>query len=112
LAFTPELLNYGDAIKQPIALGELQSAFLIIGGSGPASAFRGPVQYLLAELDFYICQGDCKGLADMNVLNQSYPNAAAIEIAYQPNTGHALPLHSNATAGFQLKYDFLARHGL
>jgi pimeloyl-ACP methyl ester carboxylesterase len=111
-AFTPELLNYGDAIKQPIALGELQSAFLIVGGSGPASQFRGPVQYLLAELDFYICQGDCKGLADMNVLNQSYPNAAAIEVAIQPNTGHALPLHNNATAGFQLKYDFLVRNGL
>jgi pimeloyl-ACP methyl ester carboxylesterase len=109
-AFTPELLDYANDIKQPVPIGEFASAFWLIGNHG--SSFNAPVQYLLPEFDFYICRGDCNGLANMTTLVQTYPNATAIEVAIQPNTGHALPLHNNATAGFQLTYNFLDRHGL
>ncbi|KAF3044123.1 hypothetical protein E8E12_010084 [Didymella heteroderae] len=109
-AYTPALLDYGVEIKQPVPIGELASAFLLVGIYGPS--FTAPVQYLLPEFDFYICRGDCKGVANMTLLEQTYPNASAIEVVIQPNTGHALPLHNNATAGFQLIYDFLDRHGL
>ena len=109
-AFTPELLAYGDAIKQPIAVGEIASAFWVLGRLGPE--FKGPLQYLLPEFDFYICRGDCKGVANATQLAQTYPNAAEIDVVIQPNTGHALPLHKNATAGFQLTYDFFGRHDL
>lgn len=109
-AFTPELLDYGVQIKQPVPIGEFASAFSLIGLPGPS--FKAPVQFLLPEFDFYICRGDCKGLADLNVLKKFYPNATKIEVALQPNTGHALPLHNNATAGFQLAFDFLGRNGL
>jgi pimeloyl-ACP methyl ester carboxylesterase len=109
-AFTPKLLDYGNDIKQPVPIGEFASAFWLIGNQGPS--FKAPVQYVLPEFDFYICRGDCNGLANVTMLAQTYPNATAIEVAIQPNTGHALPLHNNATAGFQLTYDFLARHGL
>ncbi|KAH8590038.1 hypothetical protein B0O99DRAFT_664279 [Bisporella sp. PMI_857] len=109
-AFTPELLDYGNGIKQPVPIGEFASAFWLIGNQGPF--FKGPVQYLLPEFDFYICRGDCKGLANLTALAQTYPNATGIEVAIQPNTGHALPLHNNATAGFQVTFDFLDKHGL
>lgn len=109
-AFTPELLDYGNELKQPAAVGEFASAFTLLGKYGPS--FTGPVQYLLPEFDFYVCRGDCNGVANMTVLEQTYPNASAIEVVIQPNTGHALPLHNNATAGFQLIYDFLGGHGL
>ncbi|KAK5134242.1 hypothetical protein LTR08_006785 [Meristemomyces frigidus] len=109
-AYTPALLDYGNAIKQPVPVGELASAFWLLGNYGPS--FTSPVQYLLPENDFYVCRGDCKGLANVTTLAQTYPNATAIEVAIQPNTGHALPLHNNATAGFQLIFDFLGRHGL
>lgn len=109
-AFNSELLDYGVELKQPVPIGELASAFWILGNYGPS--FTAPVQYLLPEFDFYICRGDCKGVANMTLLEQTYPNASAIEVVIQPNTGHALPLHNNATAGFQLIYDFLGRHGL
>lgn len=109
-AFTPELLDYGVDIKQPVPIGELASAFWLLGNPGPS--FKAPLQYLLPEFDFYICRGDCKGLADVNKLKDTYPNATKIEVALQPNTGHALPLHNNATAGFQLIHDFLSRNGL
>ena len=111
-AFTKEMLDYGDAIKQPVPIGEFASAYHIIGLKGPS--LKAPVQYMLAEFDFYICGGDCKGLpeADPQVLAKTYPNAAVIEVAIQPNTGHAFTLHNNATAGYQVTFDFLARNGL
>lgn len=109
-AFTPELLNYGNEIKQPMPIGESASAYTLIGHSAPE--FRAPVQYVLAEFDLGICAGDCKGLADMEVLNKTYPDATAIEVVVQPNTGHGLPLHNNATAGFQLTFGFLEKYGL
>ncbi|KAH7086602.1 hypothetical protein FB567DRAFT_580703 [Paraphoma chrysanthemicola] len=109
-AFTPELLTYGDSIKQPVPIGEFASAFWLLGK--PGLDFKGPVQYLLPESDFYICRGDCKDLAKVEELNATWPKASAIEVVIQPNTGHALPLHNNATAGFQLTYDFLGRNGL
>lgn len=109
-AYTPELLDYGNDIKQPVPIGEFASAFWLLGLTGPS--FKGPVQYMLPEFDFYVCRGDCKGLANVTALNETYPKATAIEVAIQPNTGHALPLHNNATAGFQVTFDFLNRHGL
>jgi hypothetical protein len=109
-AFTPELLNYGDSIKQPVPIGEFASAFWLLGNYGPS--FKAPVQYLLPEFDFYICRGDCNGIANITQLYETYPNAMDIKVDIQPNTGHALPLHRNAIAGFQLIYAFLGSHGL
>lgn len=109
-AFTAEMLDYGDAIKQPVPIGEFASAYHVLGLPGPS--FKAPLQYMLAEFDTYICGGDCKGLADMQNLKQTYPNATVIDVAIQPNTGHAFTLHNNATAGYQVTFDFLARNGL
>ncbi|KAF2716007.1 alpha/beta-hydrolase [Polychaeton citri CBS 116435] len=109
-AFTPELLDYGIQIKQPVPIGELASAFWLLGNYGPS--FQAPLQYFLAENDFYICRGDCKGLAEGAHLAETYPNATDIEVYIQPNTGHGFPLHNNATAGFQVMFDFLSSHGL
>jgi pimeloyl-ACP methyl ester carboxylesterase len=109
-AFTPELLDYGISIKQPVPIGEFASAFSLLGNPGPS--FVAPVQFLLPEFDFYICRGDCRDLANVTALKQTYPNATDIEVVLQPNTGHALPLHNNATAGFGLIFDFFSRHGL
>ena len=89
--------------------GELASSFFLLQAHGN---FSGRIQYLLPELDFFICGGDCKTIANKTALEQTWPNAAAIDVVIQPNTGHALPLHNNATAGFQLAFDFLANHGL
>ncbi|KAF2006660.1 hypothetical protein P154DRAFT_600719 [Amniculicola lignicola CBS 123094] len=109
-AYTPALLDYGNEIKQPVPIAEFASAFWLIGRKG--LDFKAPIQYLLPEFDFYVCRGDCNNLANITALYESYPNATDIEVAIQPNTGHALPLHNNATAGFQVSFDFLTRHGL
>ncbi|KAJ9500873.1 hypothetical protein H2202_003431 [Exophiala xenobiotica] len=109
-AFTPEMLDHGDSLKQPVPIGELASAFHIIGLQGPG--LKAPVQFMLAEFDFYICDGDCKGAYDLQDLKDTYPNAAIVEDYIQPNTGHAFTLHNNATAGYQVTFDFLDRNGL
>jgi pimeloyl-ACP methyl ester carboxylesterase len=109
-AFTPEMLDYGDSLKQPVPIGELASAFHILGLPGPD--LKAPVQFMLAEFDFYICDGDCKGAYNLQDLKKIYPNAATVEDYIQPNTGHAFPLHNNATAGYQVTFDFLDRNGL
>ena len=109
-AFTKELLDYGDSIKQPVPVGELASGAQIIGR--PGTGFKAPIQFVLPEFDFFVCGGDCKGLTNETTLRETWPAASDLELVIQPNTGHALPFHRNATAGFQMSFDFLARNGL
>lgn len=109
-AFTPELLEIGNDLKQPVAVGELASSGQVIGLPGPNTKI--PIQYVLAERDFLVCGGDCNGVTNLTVLQQFWPAATDIDMFVQPNTGHALPLHNNATAGFQLSFAFLERNGL
>lgn len=109
-AFTDELLDYGDSIKQPVPIGELASGAQVIGRPGPNT--KVPIHYILPEFDFFVCGGDCKGVTNTTVLRETWPAATDLELVIQPNTGHALPLHNNATAGFQLSFDFLERNGL
>jgi pimeloyl-ACP methyl ester carboxylesterase len=108
-AFTQAMLSYGDSLKQPVPIGELASAWSLIAVDG--SGYNKPLQYFLPEFDFYICDGDCNGIYDMKDTPKPFPNAK-IEVAIQPNTGHALTLHNNATAGYQVMFNFFARHGL
>jgi hypothetical protein len=42
----------------------------------------------------------------------AFPAASAFEAYIQPNTGHGLNFHYNATAGYQVIQDFLGRNGL
>jgi pimeloyl-ACP methyl ester carboxylesterase len=110
-AFTPELLAYGNIIKQPLPIGEIASAFWLL--TNPPSNSTSPVLYQLPEFDFYVCRGDCKGLADEAVLKEMYhPKSSDVEVAVQPNMGHALPLHRNATGSFDVVFGFLGRNGL
>ncbi|KAI7329885.1 hypothetical protein KC367_g8582 [Hortaea werneckii] len=107
-AFTEELLDYGDRTKQPVPVGELASSYKLVGL--PAPEYTGPIHFMLAEFDFFICGGDCKGLTNRTQMSLVYPKSSAIEVDIQPNTGHAFPLHNNASAGFQVSFDFLKRN--
>jgi hypothetical protein len=79
-------------------------------GYGPA--FKGPLQYMLAEFDFIICDGDCKNTYDVASLTQIYPHAKTVEAYIQPGAGHGLTLHRNATAGYEVSLKSLADNGL
>ncbi|KAJ9637028.1 hypothetical protein H2204_004952 [Knufia peltigerae] len=107
--FTQAQLDLGDSLKQAVPVAEITSGYELLGATGP---FKGPIHYMLAEKDFYICGGDCRGLYSVPQQYKIFPNASDIQIDLQPDTGHALPMHNNATAGFQVSFDFLAKHGL
>ncbi|RDW65108.1 hypothetical protein BP6252_10759 [Coleophoma cylindrospora] len=107
----PKMLDYGNSIKQPGTVGEGAPTELIIGL--PVIDFKGPVQLFLAEHDLPICDGDCKGVYNVTQLkNSSFPKASALEVYIQPGAGHGLTLHKNATAGYQVMFDFLGSNGL
>ena len=79
---------------------------------GFSPGMTGPLQFFLAENDFLVCDGDCKGVQDPAVPAMLYPNAVAIDTYIQPGAGHGMPLHRNASAGFAVQLAFLDRYGV
>lgn len=104
-----------EKTKQPVTTGEL----LTIGSSPSSSPFTGPVLVITGETDVPFCGGNCYGqVMGTNTSNipegvaMAFPSASAFESYIQPNTGHGLNFHYNATAGYQVVQDFLASNGL
>ena len=110
-SFTDEALYYGDSLKQPFPIGEWVSSYTLLLNQ-PDGKFEGPLQFVLSEFDSHVCKGDCKGVANETALNALFPHAKDLEVHIQPNTGHGLPFHKNATAGFEVMFDFLRGNGL
>ena len=110
ISFTPEMLAYGDKLKQPNTVGEFVSIGMLNLGLAPD--FRGPLQFVAGDVEYQLCEGDCKGLYDLDMLKAQYAQAKGVEVHLQPKTGHGLTLHENATAGYQVSLSFLARFGL
>ncbi|KAL2170679.1 hypothetical protein VTG60DRAFT_4521 [Thermothelomyces hinnuleus] len=112
-AFDPEMLDYTDKIKQPEAVGEYASEGTNL--PSPALGFNGPIQashsLFNGEFDNYICIGDCRGVYNATMAKGLFPDAV-IEPYLQPNTGHALTVAKNASAGYQVMLHFLDSHGL
>ncbi|KAL2177339.1 uncharacterized protein P884DRAFT_299750 [Thermothelomyces heterothallicus CBS 202.75] len=112
-ALDPEMLDYTDKIKQPEAIGEYASE----GNNlpSPALGFNGPIQasqsLFNGEFDNYICIGDCGGVYNATVAKGLFPDAVT-EPCLQPNTGHALTVAKNASAGYQVMLHLLDSHGL
>ncbi|KAK4901736.1 hypothetical protein LTR27_001508 [Elasticomyces elasticus] len=108
--FTDALLAYGEGLKQPGTVGEFVSTTALSLSYAPA--FTGPLQFVEAEFDTVICDGDCKNTYTAEALHAIYPNASSIDVHIQPGAGHALTFHRNATAGYKVSLDWLASHGL
>lgn len=108
--FTLALKDYGNAIKQPMAITEILSAAVL--GVLPAPSFSGPMQFVLGEYDNLNCNGDCNGAEQPELLKELFPNAASREVYLQPGTGHGLPFHLGAKTGFQKTIDWLRENGL
>ncbi|KAK3074674.1 hypothetical protein LTR53_002681 [Teratosphaeriaceae sp. CCFEE 6253] len=108
--FTNALLAYGEGVKQPGTDGEFLSTSALNLAYAPA--FTGPLQFVEAEFDQVICDGDCRGTFTAAALAAIYPNASSIDVHIQPGAGQPLTFHRNATAGFRVSLDWLAGHGL
>lgn len=108
--FDPKLLDYAFSIAETFTAHEMVSARLVGAVEGPD--FGGPVQFVVAELDYAVCKGDCKGLIDIPKAKKLYPKSPAVDVYFHPGNGHALTMHKKANIGYKATLDWLAKVGL
>ncbi|KAK4140675.1 Alpha/beta hydrolase family-domain-containing protein [Dichotomopilus funicola] len=108
--FEPALLDYAWKIRQPVAVSEFAS--LLSGFGTQGALFKGPLHMVVGENDYGACGGDCTGTYDLELIKATYKGAADVDVHIQPKTGHGLTLSTNATAGYQVSFDFLHKSGL
>ncbi|KAJ5179483.1 hypothetical protein N7492_002693 [Penicillium capsulatum] len=106
--FDPEILEFGDKIKQPVTVGEL----LTIGSIPKQSKFSGPVLIISGSNDLPFCGGNCLATGGTAksipaAAKVAFPSAKTFSAVIQPQTGHGLNLHYNATGGYKQIADFL-----
>ncbi|KLU84382.1 hypothetical protein MAPG_03426 [Magnaporthiopsis poae ATCC 64411] len=108
--FDPELLTYSDKVKQPEAVSLYASDHQIQYATSDR-LFHGPVQIIVGEKDFPLCNGYCPGTFDEANIKDIFHNATDVQVKVLENTAHALALHKSAPAGYKLMFDFLSGHG-
>ncbi|CAG8364516.1 unnamed protein product [Penicillium salamii] len=111
--FDPRILAFAFQSRQPVTVGEL----LTIGSTPMQSKFTGPVMIISGSNDFPFCGGDClaTGGGEDSIpaaAKMAFPSAKAFSAVVQPNTGHGLNFHYNATGGYKQIADFLGQQGL
>ncbi|CAF9909085.1 hypothetical protein IMSHALPRED_007596 [Imshaugia aleurites] len=111
--FDPAILPFSEATKEPFTTGEVLT---LSGSPSTAPAFKGPVQVLDGNQDFIFCGGDCSPASDAatipGAVAAAFPAARAFDAYIQPNTGHGINLHYNATNAYRVAQEFLIAHGL
>ena len=110
--FDPKLLDHAFATRQPEGVVERSSGDILYQTTPIAPQYTGPVQFMVGEIDFVACLGDCRDTYNATMVNGMYPMAKAVDIYLQPGTGHALPLHYGAQTGFQATFDWLEKNGI
>ncbi|KAJ5100302.1 hypothetical protein N7456_006354 [Penicillium angulare] len=110
--FDPKILAFAEQTKQPVTVGEL----LTIASVPSGSEFTGPVFVIDGANDLPFCGGDCTATGGTATsiaagVKLAFPSTKAFSAYIQPNTGHGLNLHYNATAGYKQIADFLQQHG-
>ncbi|KAL6890094.1 alpha/beta-hydrolase [Trichoderma evansii] len=107
----PNVLSYwNENIQSTLGVGEVLT--LGTGVGDLVADFTGPLQMYLGENDFAFCAGQCAGTFNLTQLQNLYPNVKDLDVYLQPNTGHVVQLSLNATQGYNVIFDFLAKSGL
>ncbi|OQD99676.1 hypothetical protein PENVUL_c063G09902, partial [Penicillium vulpinum] len=111
--FDTSLLEFAEENKQPMTIGELMT----ITGLPAESSFTGPVYVIDGANDVPFCGGDCLNTGGKSAsipagVKMVFPSASAFSAYIQPNTGHAMNLHYNATGAYKQINDFLEANGL
>jgi hypothetical protein len=111
--FEPGALEYYFDRRQTFTAGEQHSAGAALAQAGPATEFTGPLLVTLGERDRAFCvTTTCEAVVDLDYLRTQYPNAKDVSVYLQPGTGHLLTSSFNATAGYQVIFDWLDSQGL
>ncbi|KAM3076375.1 hypothetical protein ACMFMG_007195 [Clarireedia jacksonii] len=111
--YNPLIGEYTERNKQPFTTGEILTL-----GSQPSSApdFTGPVLVLTGNEDEIFCGGDCsatdgQGASIPAGAAAAFPKASKFEAYIQPNCGHAVNVHYNATEAYNVMNSFLNAQG-
>ena len=111
--FDPAVLTYAEATKQPFTLGEfISSAALPL----EAPNFTAPVLYLEGQNDLIFCGFNCTTELLAGTPNEKGPAVAAfngssgVEVYIQPNTGHGINLHYNASGSYGVMLDWVGKN--
>ena len=107
------MLVFAEQSKKPVAVGELMTSASVPMQSG----FTGPVLIITGSHDVPFCGGDClsTGGAAASIPAQgkmAFPEAKAFEAYVQPETGHGLNMHYNATGAYDYIVGFLGGNGI
>ena len=112
--FDPDMLVFAEQSKKPVTVGELMTS-----GSVPMqSGFTGPVLIITGSNDLPFCGGDCLntgGGVAASIPAQgkvAFPESKAFEAYVQPETGHGLNRHYNATGAYEYIAGFLGGNGI
>ena len=107
--FDPAVLDYAESTKFPMTIGELLTQGAL---NYNASTFKGPVLWLAAQRDLIFCQGDCVGLFNKtSPVVEAFSGSSDVEVYIQPNVGHGINLHKNATGAYNVAQSWAGKHG-
>ncbi|KAL4894690.1 hypothetical protein BDV59DRAFT_200513 [Aspergillus ambiguus] len=111
--FDSNILVYNAKIKQPVTVGEL----LTIGTVPAQSTFPGPVLIITGSNDLPFCGGDCynTGGASDSIpadARSSFTARKSILAYVQPDMGHGINLHYNASGAYNFIVSWLMSNGL
>ncbi|CZS89775.1 uncharacterized protein RAG0_01042 [Rhynchosporium agropyri] len=109
------LLALAERTKQPVTQGEI----LTLGSLVMANNYNGPVMVITGDADLPYCGSDClaTGGAAASIpaqVKKNFPNVADgnFTAVVQPNTGHGINFHYNATGAYNVMNEFLASKDL
>ena len=110
--FETEIAYFGEQGKQPVTVGEV----LTLGSVPKTNPFSGPVLVITGDADLPFCGGDCQNTGGsapsiISSVAMGFPNTQ-VEDVIQPNTGHGINLHYNATGAYNVINSFFNGHGL
>ncbi|KAM0709876.1 hypothetical protein Q7P35_003919 [Cladosporium inversicolor] len=100
--FEPEVLAAAEEIKAPFAVSEFLTLWI---PSLVAPDFTGPVLIITGDSDLAFCGGNCEGILEPAA--EAFPAPADFATYIQPDAGHGLNLHRNASAFYDVILDFL-----
>lgn len=108
----PAISAYNEAIKDTATLGEGQTLAQTYSPE-LSRAVRVPTLIVVGALDQLFSAGEGAGQADTDAVlareRGCYPEAAELEIAVMPETGHALTIHPSAPEFYALVADWAGR---
>lgn len=115
--FDPAILtDVAAPKKQPVTLGEV----LTLGLLPPTNAYHGPVLAITGRDDLPYCGSDCLNTGGIApsipamLGTQNFPNVppANFSAYIQPDTGHGINLHYNASGTYEVIQEFLSAKGM